>query len=304
MIRIKRLEPAERGNYKVKVTTDKPLTKTALKAAMAELEEKFPDGLEDVVERQLKVQMERLKALDALEDDEDDDEEETPRARRGREIPQDEEDDDEEEDDEEEEDEEEEESEDEEEESDEEEEDEEEESDTEAMEDEQAEVLRVSRKNNSIFIDNGNEEIELIADPDDEGLDLSGVKKGDTVIVSAEYDEDEEVWVLTAISGDSDEAEDEAEAISGQVYEVVKVQEKDEIFDLQDESGNKVKMWLGDGVDVQYDVVKKGVKVTIDAAQDDEGDWIITALEAPKPTRRTRTQAKPKPKPRTRRTTK
>ena len=62
----------------------------------------------------------------------------------------------------------------------------------------------------------------------------------------------------------------------------MKVEEKDEIFNLKNDDG-KVKMWLGEGVEVDYDEVKKGVSVTVDATQDDEGDWIITALEVAKP---------------------
>jgi hypothetical protein len=266
---------------------------------MAELETKFPDGLEALVERQLKVQMERLKAMDALEDDDEDDdeeEEETPRkARRGKEIPQDEDEDDEEEDEDEEESEDDEESEDEEE-------DEEQETDADSIEDAEVEILRLSRKNNSIFIDWEDEQIELVADEDE--LPLADYSKGDVVTVSAFFDEDEESWSLTAISAEGegeDEEESDDESISGGVYEVVKVQEKDEIFDLTDDAGEKIKMWLGDGLNVDYDVVKKGTKITVDAVQDDEGDWIIVSLEPVKPARR---RAAAKPKPRTRRATK
>jgi hypothetical protein len=59
---------------------------------------------------------------------------------------------------------------------------------------------------------------------------------------------------------------------------VVKFQEKDEILDVTDSDGAKVKMWVGEGVDVDADEVKKGVTVTLDAEQDDEGDWIVTDL--------------------------
>lgn len=204
-VRIKRL--SDKGDYKVRVLGDKPLSKSELKKVMKALEEKFPEGLEGVVLRQLKQQIERLRALDALDDDEDDDEETTSKARRGTPVDDDEDDEDEDED------------------GDEEEEDEEEESDDDDEEEES----------------------------DDE-------------------EEDDE---------ESDDEEAEAEEISGGVFEVVKVQEKDEILDLKGEDG-KVKMWVGEGVDPDYDEVKKGVKVTVDAVQDDEGDWIITALEVAK----------------------
>ena len=146
-VRIKRL--SDKGDYKVRVLSDKPLIKKDLKVALKALAEKFPDGLEKLVTDQLKRQMERLRALDALEDDDEDDEEE------------------------------------------------------------------------------------------------------------------------------------EDEAITDQEYEVVKVQEKDEIFDLKNDDG-KVKMWLGEGIDVDYGEVKKGVLVKLSAEKDEEGDWIITALELAK----------------------
>lgn len=47
---------------------------------------------------------------------------------------------------------------------------------------------------------------------------------------------------------------------------------------MTNSDGEKVKMWVGEGVDVDADEVKKGVTVTLDAQQDDEGDWIITDL--------------------------
>jgi hypothetical protein len=209
-IRIKRLD--DRGSYKVRVLTDKPLTKAEQKKVMALLEEKFPDGLEGLITKQLKAQIERLKAVDALEDDDDEDEEPT-KARRGRAAVADEEDEDDEED--------------------------------------------------------TDDEAEDEDDEEDEDEDESEEE-------DEEEDEDED-----------EEDEDEAEEISGVEYEVVKVDEKDEIFDLKNDDG-KVKMWLGEGIDVDYDEVKKGVTVTVDAQQDDEGDWIITSLEAAKPKPATR----------------
>jgi hypothetical protein len=79
-LRIKRL--SDKGEYRVKVLSDKPLTKTDLKKIMAQVEEM---NLVGMVERQLQVQMERLKAIDALEDDEDDEDEE-PTPRKGKAI--------------------------------------------------------------------------------------------------------------------------------------------------------------------------------------------------------------------------
>lgn len=268
-IRIKRLD--DRGSYKVKVLSDKPLTKKEIKALISRLEETFKDGLEGVVLGQLKRQIERLKAIDALDDDddadtddEDDDEkDEKPKSsKRGKKVDEDEEESEEESDD-----------------DDEDEDGEEESGEAEGIEDATYELLKVSKKNNSITVEHDGEEVEMTAD---ENTDVADFKKGDSVVISAEYDEDEE-WVLTAIaSPDEDEEEeaessDDSESIEDSVYEVVKVQEKDEIFDLKNDDG-KVKMWLGEGVEVDYDEIKKGVNVKLSAEQDDEGDWIITEI--------------------------
>jgi len=205
-IRIKRLD--DRGNYKVKVLPDKTLTKKQIDALLKRLEEEILNGkgMEGLVLSQLKRQLERLKAIDALESDDDDDEDDddtpkaTPKARRGKAAPVE---DDEEEDE------------------DEPEEEEEEEEDEDADEEEEEEV------------------------------------------------EEEE----------AEEEEEEAEEIKAGVYTVVKIQKRDEIFDLADSNGEVVKMWLGDGVDVDYDTVIPKAVVVVDAATDEEGDWIITAIK-------------------------
>lgn len=217
-IRIKRLD--DRGNYKIKVLPDKPLTVKLRKELIARLETEIlqDKGLEGLVLSQLKRQLERLKALDALEDDDEDEDEKkttrskttTTKTRRGKK------------------------------EEDEDEEDEEEDED----EDE----------------DEATDEEEE-ADEDDD-----------------EEDEDEEE------TEDEDEEEsEESEEISAGVYEVVRIQKRDEIFDLKNDDGD-VKMWLGDGVEVDYDVIVKGTIVVVDAAKDDEGDWVIAAIK-PKATR-------------------
>jgi hypothetical protein len=213
-IRIKRLD--DRGGYRLRTLSDKPLTKAELKSIKKELKELFPNGLEGHVEKQLKVQMERLKALDALEDDEDDDDEdedETPKARKGKAVVKEEDED----------------------EDDEDEEDEEEEED----EDEDEE------------------------DSEDEDED--------------EQEEDEE-------DEDGEDEDEDENAVEGK-FTILKVNESEETFDLEGEDG-KVKMWLGEGVEVDYDVVKKGVVINASAQKDSEGDWIITELEVAKKTRK------------------
>lgn len=210
-VRIKRLD--DRGDYKVRVLSDKPLTKAELKKVMKELEEKFPDGLEGLVLSQLKRQMERLKAIDALDDDDDDedDDEKPSKSRKGKAV--DDDDDDEEDDDETEDD------------------DEEDEDDEEESDDDEEE-----------------------SDDEDE-----------------EEEEDEE-------SDDDDDAGEAQDEIENGEFEVVKYKEKDEIFDLKGEDG-KISIWVGEGVEIDGDDFPKGTKVTVDALQDEEGDWILTKIE-------------------------
>lgn len=215
-VRIRRMD--DRGSYRVRILPDKPLTKKQQTDLLKRLDEEIlnGNGLEGMVLSQLKRQLERLKAIDALEADDDDTEEDeeeetTPKARRGKSAPVEEEDEDEEEADEE--------------------------------------------------TDEEDEEDEEEADEDDESDEEE----------SEEEDEDEE----------EPEAEsDEPEEIKAGVYEVLKIQKRDEIFDLTDtSSGEIVKMWLGDGVEVDYDTVVKGATVVVDAATDEEGDWIITSIK-------------------------
>src|SRR4029077_16491455 len=102
-IRIKRLD--DRGNYKVKVLPDKKLTAKQTSSLLARLEKEILQGkgLEGLVLGQLKRQLDRLKAIDLLEDDgteEEEKEEETTAAavkpRRGKPAPPEDEEDDEE----------------------------------------------------------------------------------------------------------------------------------------------------------------------------------------------------------------
>ena len=220
-LRIKRL--TDRGEYRVKTLGEKPLAKAELKKLLAEAEEL---NLEGMIQKQLDVQMERLKAVAALEDDDDDEDEEEEVApkRRGKAVAEADED-----------------------------EDEEDEEDEEEDEDEEDE----------------DEEDEEDEDEDE-----------------AEEEEDED---------------EEEEVISEASYEVQKINESEETIDLKNDDG-KVKMWFGDGVEWDADELVKGTTVTISAATDDEGDWVITELEvakaAPKPRAKggSKKAATPKPK--------
>jgi hypothetical protein len=214
-VKIRRMD--DRGDYRVRIQKEKPLTKAQLKAILAEVEEM---DLPSIVDRQLQTQLERLKAVDALEDDEDDDEEETPTrskskpsTRKGKVI--------------------------------EEEEDEDEDEDEEDEEEEEEE-------------DEDEDEDEEEDDDDDDEDEEEDDEEG-------EEDEDEE------------DDEEEATQISG-AYEIVKPSATDETFDLKDADGKKVKMWVNEGVEVDYEDYAKGTMVNVEAQQDDEGDWIITKI--------------------------
>jgi len=236
-IRIKRLD--DRGNYKIKVLPDKPITKRESTSLLKTLDEDIlkGNGMEGLVLAQLKRQIERLKALDLLEDDDDDDDEDeapksrsTTKTRRGKpkaEEPEEDED----------------------EEEDEEEEDESDEEDENEDEDES---------------DDDEEDEEEEDDDDDE-----------------EEDEDEE------------EESESPEKVKAAVFTVSAINKKDEIFTLDSEEYGSLQMWLGDGQEVDYTEIKKGASVVVDAAQDEEGDLIITKI-ALKPARATRTRRTPK----------
>lgn len=205
-VRVRRL--SDNGDYRFRITSDKPLTKKEISALLKQVEEEL--NLEDILNRQLAAQMERLKALDALEDDEDDDEEEDePKktTRKGKAIVEEEEEDE-----------------------DEDEDDEEEEEEDEDDEDEDEE--------------------------DDEEED---------------EDDDEE-------TDDEDEEEAEEESTMSGAFEIVKASTSDETFDMKGSDGKKVKFWVNEDVDVDFEDFPKGTMVNVEAQQDDEGDWVITKI--------------------------
>src|SRR5262245_992913 len=227
-IRIKRLD--DRGNYKIKVLPDKPLTKKEQTALLKRLEEDVlnGNGMEGLVLAQLKRQIERLKALDLLEeddtdDDEDEDEKPAP-SRRGRRAK----------------------------------------AEAEPEEDEDDEDEDEDEDENEDDDEDSEEEDEDESDEDEEDEE-------------AEEDEDEE--------------SETPSKVTGAAFEVVKINKKDEIFDLASDEYGELQMWLGDGLEVDYVAIKKGAAVVVDAAQDDEGDLIITSIKL-KPARRSRTTKK------------
>lgn len=286
-VRIKRL--SDKGDYRVKVSAqDKPLGKVELKTAMADLEERFPQGLRALVMTQLEAQMKRLKAMEALDDDgEDEDEEESQVSKKGKPkvevieaivfiilaVSR--------------------------------------KNRTVTVEHEGEEITLVAPDDDD-EIDVGDfkkgDEVTASAILDeDEGWVLTAlesvVQESDEAEEESEEPEDEaeEEQDEAEESEESeeeseDEAEDEAEddeeeedeegkpsatssEVTAQAYEIVKIQQNDEIFDFRDADDNRLKMWLGDGVEVDYDEIKRGMTVVVDAVKDEEDDWIITGIE-------------------------
>jgi hypothetical protein len=111
--------------------------------------------------------------------------------------------------------------------------------------------------------DDDEDETEDEADDDDDDDEADEEETDDE-------DDDEEA---------EDEEEEEATTITAERFTVVSTSEKDEIITVKVD-GKNTKFWLGTGVEADWDVVTKGNFVTIDAAQDDEGDWVITALKS------------------------
>jgi hypothetical protein len=204
-LRIKRL--SDKGEYRVKVLSDKALTKAELKKLMKLVAEM---NLVGMVERQLQVQLERLKALDALEDDEDEDEEEEAPKRKGKAITAEAEEEDEDDEDEDDEDDEEEESDDEDEDEDESDEDDDEtdddDDDDEEEEEDEApsemsgvfEVVKLNESDETLDVKSKDGEKVKMWFGEDVEWDADTLKKGVSANIEALQD-DEGDWVITEI---------------------------------------------------------------------------------------------------------
>lgn len=94
-----------------------------------------------------------------------------------------------------------------------------------------------------------------------------------------EEDEDEEDEDEDGDEDSEDEDEDEDEILEGAKLEVVKGNEEDETIDVKNKDGEKFKLWLSDGLEIDFEKVKKGVTLTVDAQKDDEGDWVATEVK-------------------------
>jgi hypothetical protein len=121
--------------------------------------------------------------------------------------------------------------------------------------------------------DEDDEDEDEDADDDDDDEDESD----DDDDSDDEDDEDED-----DDDDDDDEEAEESTEISGVKFEVVTTKEADETITVKMDGKNR-KLWLAEGVDADWDVVKKGAEITIDADTDEEGDYVITKLKVKKP---------------------
>ena len=99
-----------------------------------------------------------------------------------------------------------------------------------------------------------------------------------------EEDEDEEADEDDEEESDDDEDEEdeedsESDEMKGQTVTVTSTSEKDEIISGKlDGEGKTQKLYVGQNLDVDWDKVKKGVAISVDAKKDDEDDWVLTKV--------------------------
>ena len=77
-----------------------------------------------------------------------------------------------------------------------------------------------------------------------------------------------------------DEEDDEDEdnsSMSKQTFKVESANESDETITVKMD-GKKTVLYVGTGLEVDFDKVKKGAEITVDATKDDEGDWVLTKV--------------------------
>jgi hypothetical protein len=114
--------------------------------------------------------------------------------------------------------------------------------------------------------DEEDDEEEDENDEDDEDEEEEDEEEDD----EDEEDEDED--------DEDDEEESEDSEIDAETFTVVSTSEADETVTVKID-GKNTKLWVGEGVDVDFDAVKKGVEITVSALQDAEGDWVLTSLK-------------------------
>lgn len=121
-------------------------------------------------------------------------------------------------------------------------------------------------------------------DDDDEDDDEEDEDDDDDDEDDEENDDDDEDDDEDDDDEDDEEDDDESEKLSSEKFTVVSTNESDEIVTVKID-GKSTKLWIGEGVDVDWDTVKKGSEITVDAEQDAEGDWVVTKFTLAKKTK-------------------
>ncbi len=116
---------------------------------------------------------------------------------------------------------------------------------------------------------------------DDEDEEDENDEEDETDDEDEEEDEDEEDDEDDE-DADEDEEDEDSASLNGEKFVVVSVSEKDETITVKVD-GKNTKLWLGEGVEADWDVVKKGTEIIVDAVKDSEGDLVVTSLTAKKP---------------------
>jgi len=132
--------------------------------------------------------------------------------------------------------------------------------------------------------DDEEEDDEDEEEDDDSDDDDSDDDEDDDDEEDDDDDEDDEDEEESDDEEDEEEDEDEAEEeLSKQKVSVTSTSETDEIITGKlDGAGKATKLYVGQGLDVDWDKVKKGGEITVDAKKDDEGDWVLTKVTVAK----------------------
>ena len=84
-----------------------------------------------------------------------------------------------------------------------------------------------------------------------------------------------------------EEDEEESDELKGQPVTVTSTSEKDEIISGKlDGEGKTLKLYVGQGLDVDWDKVKKGTALSVDAKKDDDDHRVRTKVTVKRKTAR------------------
>lgn len=156
--------------------------------------------------------------------------------------------------------------------------------DVEDIEDETLELVKVSKKNSSVDVEWQDETITLVGDDD---TDLDAFSKGDSAVISATYDSEEESWTLTSIeepegegSGDGGELPAKIEDVE---FIVTGIDTRESTMEVQLADDDDLAFTLffldkGPASEVDFDDYKEGTKIVVSAEKDSVGDMVATLV--------------------------